>query len=220
MTRIKICGLFRDCDIDYVNEACPDYVGFIVNFPQSHRSIDIQCAARLRRRLAPGIRAAGVFVDRPAQEVIRAAQEIGLDAVQLHGSEDGDDIRAVRAKTGLPVWKAFRIRSEEDLAAARISPADRILLDNGYGTGSAFDWSLVGSFCRPYILAGGLTPESIPQAVRILHPEMVDLSSGVETDRVKDREKILAAVRAVRQGSAQAAGDAIGRMSTAGTQTE
>lgn len=199
MTQIKICGLTREADIDYVNEARPDYIGFILNFPKSRRNLSPEQAAALKSRLSPEIRAVGVFVDRPAEEIIRAAETVGLDVIQLHGHEDDAYIAALRERTNLPVWKAFRVRSAADLSAAERSSADEILLDNGYGTGEAFDWSLAGGFNRPFLLAGGLTPERIPQAIRALHPKLMDISSGVETDGVKDRDKILAAVRAARR---------------------
>lgn len=198
MTGIKICGLFRNCDIDYVNEAGPDYAGFIINYPRSHRSVTPERAAELRRRLRPQIRAVGVFVDRPLSEVVTAAEEIPLDVIQLHGSEDNDYICALREETGLPVWKAFRIRERKDLAAAKISCADTVLLDNGTGTGQSFDWSCLADMERSFILAGGLTPERIPDAAAIPGVRVLDISSGVETDRVKDREKILRAVKAAR----------------------
>ena len=201
MTKIKICGLYRDADIGYVNEAGPDYAGFILHFPKSHRNLLPEQAAVLRRDLDPGIRAVGVFVDQPPETVIRAAEDLQLDVIQLHGSEDDGYIDALRAKTGRAVWKAFRIRTAKDLLAAESCPADQVLLDNGYGTGKAFDWSLASGFHRPFLLAGGLTPENIPAAIRQMHPLLVDVSSGVETDRIKDREKILAAVRAVRADS-------------------
>ncbi|MBR6091025.1 MAG: phosphoribosylanthranilate isomerase [Anaerolineaceae bacterium] len=196
MTQIKICGLFRDCDTAYVNEAKPDYAGFILNFPKSHRNLSIERAAELRKQLTPEIKAVGVFVDQPAETVIQAAQIVPLDVIQLHGHEDNEFIAAVREQTHLPVWKAFKIRSSADLSAAAESAADEVLLDNGYGTGNVFDWSCAADFSRPFILAGGLTPENIPEAVRTLHPKLLDISSGVETEKVKDREKILAAVRA------------------------
>ncbi len=199
MTGIKICGLFRDCDVDYVNEAGPDFAGFILLFPKSHRNLSPEQAAKLRARLAPEIRAVGVFVDQPTETVVRAAETIGLDVIQLHGSEDDETISALREKTGLEIWKAFRIRSAADLAMAEKCTADEILLDNGYGTGAAFDWSLAADFTRPFLLAGGLTPENIPEAVRTMRPKLVDISSGVETEKRKDREKIIAAVRAARQ---------------------
>ena len=198
--KIKVCGLYREQDIDFVNEARPDYIGFILDYPKSHRSIGPERAGLLKKRLLPGIRAVGVFVDQPMEDICRAAEEIGLDVIQLHGHEDNVYIAAVRERTRLPVWKAFKIRTEEDLAAAESCAADEILLDNGYGTGTVFDWSLLEGFGRTFILAGGLTPESIPEAMRRLSPKIIDISSGVETDKVKDREKILAAVRAVRGG--------------------
>lgn len=201
MTRIKICGLFREQDIAFARDAAPDYVGFILNFPASHRNLSPERAAELRAGLPPGIRTVGVFVDRPLDEVAAAAARIRLDAVQLHGREDDAYIDALRAAAALPVWKAFRVRSEEDLAAAADSAADEILLDNGYGTGEAFDWRLADGFRRPFILAGGLTPEMIPGAVAALRPKTIDISSGVETERIKDRNKMIAAVRAARQAS-------------------
>ena len=196
MTKIKICGLSRECDIDYVNRAQPDHIGFILRYPQSRRNVSAARASQLRAKLDPSIRAVGVFVDQPLEAVVQDAKEIGLDAVQLHGQEDGAYIRALREQTGLPVWKAFRIESKEDLAAARASAADVILLDSGCGTGKAFDWGLLAGFDRPCFLAGGLTPETIPAALRQFAPMGVDLSSGVETGGFKDEQKIIAAVRA------------------------
>ncbi len=196
MTMIKVCGLVRDRDVDYVNEAGPDYAGFILNCPKSRRSLSPEQAKALRKRLRPGIKAVGVFVNGSVQAVCRAAELIGLDVIQLHGQEDGDYIAALRELWKGPVWKAFRVRSSKDLSRAEASGADEILLDNGYGTGEAFDWSLAAGFRRPFLLAGGLTPENIPQAVRTLRPKLLDISSGVETEGVKDRDKIRAAVLA------------------------
>ena len=216
MSGIKICGLFRACDIDYVNEAKPDYAGFILHFPKSHRNVEPAVAAEMRRRLQPGIRAVGVFVDQSEETVIASAERIGLDAVQLHGHEDDRYIKSLRSLLQRPVWKAFKVRSEADLMEAEKSSADEILLDNGYGTGNVFDWTILSGLSRPYILAGGLTPELITKVVmisedgafskadmnskvgRIPLPKLFDISSGVETDKIKDRDKILAAVRAAR----------------------
>ena len=196
MTKIKICGLSRERDIDAVNDAGADYAGFILLFPRSHRNIGEERAALLRERLLPGIRAVCVFADRPPEDVIRAARRVRPDVIQLHGGEDDAYIRLIRERTGAEIWKAFRVRSEEDLAAAERSGADLVLLDNGYGTGQTFDWRKARGFARPFALAGGLTPENIPDAAELLAPEIVDLSSGVETERVKDPDRILAAVRA------------------------
>lgn len=200
--KIKICGLSRECDIDYVNEAKPDYIGFILNYPKSRRNITAEKAALLRRKLLPEICCVGVFVDQPQETVCEAASRIGLDVIQLHGSEDDAYIADLQKKTGLPVWKAFRIRRKEELQAAYECPADEILLDGGYGAGEAFDWTLLKGFPRPFILAGGLTPGNIPEAVSLLSPSAVDLSSGVETDGWKDKAKIMAAVLAARHEEA------------------
>lgn len=204
MTQIKICGLFRGCDIDYVNEAKPDYIGFILNFPKSHRNVSPEQAAELKNRLLPGIKAVGVFVDQPAEFVLSAAEQIGLDVIQLHGHEDDSYILKLREKTDLPIWKAFKIRSAEDLSAAETCAADEVILDNGYGTGTVFDWTCAADFPRRFILAGGLTPENIPEAIRTLRPAVLDISSGVETDKVKDRDRILSAVRAAKTSAEKA----------------
>ena len=196
MTKIKICGLSRECDIDYVNQAQPDYAGFILRYPKSRRNVRAAQAAALRAGLKPGIRAVGVFVDQPLETVLQDAEATGLDVIQLHGQENDAYIRALREQTGLPIWKAFRVVTEEDLTAARASAADLILLDSGCGTGKPFDWALLAGFDRPYFLAGGLTPETIPEALRRLSPLGVDLSSGVETGGCKDEQKISAAVHA------------------------
>ncbi len=198
MTAIKICGLFRTCDIEYANEARPDWAGFIIDFPESHRNLDPAQAGQLRRMLDESIKAAGVFVDQPLEKTAASAKAIGLDVIQLHGSEDDAYIRELKKKTGLTVWKAFKVMTAGDLEAAQASAADMVLLDNGYGTGRTFDWTVADGFKRPFILAGGLTPENIPEAVKKMRPAAVDISSGVETDRLKDREKMISAVDAVR----------------------
>ena len=198
MAKIKICGLFRECDITAVNEAQPDYAGFIIDFPKSHRNVTPGEAAALRKLLAPGIKAVGVFVNRPAEAVAEAAKLIGLDIIQRHVDEDEAYIEKVRDLSKKPVWKAFKIRNGADIKAAALSSADEVLLDNGYGTGEAFDWSAVGDFKRPFILAGGLNALNIKEAIGTLAPDIVDVSSGVETDKLKDAEKIRLCVDEVR----------------------
>ena len=193
MTKIKICGLYRPCDIEYVNAAGVDFAGFILRFPKSHRNLASERAAELRRMLAPGIQAVGVFVDQPIELVLAGAALIGLDVIQLHGSEDDEYIARLREKFHGKIWKAF-------IQEARECAADEILLDSGYGSGKTFDWSLIDGN-RRFILAGGLTPENLTKAIETLRPWCVDLSSGVETDKVKDRDKIFAAVAAVRKGT-------------------
>ena len=200
MTRIKICGLSRPCDVAFVNEARPDWCGFIIDFPRSHRSVTPREALALRRQLAPGIVPVGVTVDQPVEAVAALLRSGAVDVAQLHGTEGESYLAALRTLApGHPLWKAFTLRTPDDLSAALASGADMILLDSGKGTGQTFDWSLLRGVARPFLLAGGLTPENIPRAVRAVHPWGVDLSSGVETDRRKDRDKILAAVAAARK---------------------
>ena len=200
MTRIKICGLSRPCDVAFVNEARPDWCGFIIDFPRSHRSVTPRQALALRRQLAPGIVPVGVTVDQPVEAVAELLKSGVVDVAQLHGTEDESYLAALRALApGHPLWKAFTLRTPADLSAVLASSADMILLDSGKGTGHTFDWSLLRGVARPFLLAGGLTPENIPRAVREVRPYGVDLSSGVETDRRKDRDKTLAAVAAARK---------------------
>ena len=200
MTKVKICGLFRPCDIDYVNAARPDWCGFIVNFPRSRRNRTPDQVRTLRERLDPAVVPVGVFVDRPAEEAAGLLNDGTISAAQLHGQEDEDYVAALRALApGKEIWKAFQISPPADLQRAAAFPADRVLLDSGQGSGRAFDWSLLGDFPRPYLLAGGLIPGNLRDAIRALRPFGVDLSSGVETDGLKDFEKIRAAVAAARE---------------------
>ena len=197
MTRIKLCGLSRLQDIETANTLLPEYIGFVFA-PKSRRYVTRQHAAELKKHLAPGIRAAGVFVDEPPENVAKIVKRGVIDLVQLHGSEDETYLRRLRELTAAPLIQAFRIRSGKDLAAAERSTADYVLLDAGAGDGKVFDWSLLENFRRPYFLAGGLDPENAGQAVRMLHPFAVDVSSGIETGGVKDPEKLKAFVGAVR----------------------
>jgi len=199
MTKIKICGLTRVQDILFVNEAMPDYAGFILHFPRSRRNLSPADAAALRRLLAPGIQTAGVFVDQPAEYVLAAAEQIGLNVIQLHGQEDETYIRKLRSFTDVPVIKAFQVGSREDIKRAEDSSADYVLLDSGTGSGQLFDWKLLTHIQRPYFLAGGLTPENVGEAIKLLHPFAVDVSSGIETEGAKDYEKMAAFAAAVRK---------------------
>ena len=199
--KIKLCGMFRDCDINYANEAKPDYVGFILDFPKSHRNIDAETARRLRSRLDTGIKAVGVFVNSPETTCAEYSNCGIIDVIQLHGDEDADFIRRLRELTSAPIIKAAKIRTPEDIGRVQALGADYVLLDNGTGTGEMFDHSLLdgAEIRQPFFLAGGLTPENLRQAAESVRPYCVDLSSGVETDRLKDREKMLEAVRVIRE---------------------
>ena len=220
-TGIKICGMRRIEDIEAANACRPDYIGFILS-PGFRRSVTPEAAERLARRLAPGILKVGVFVNESVEKVVEAAGF--LDLIQLHGSEDNAYIRDLRGRLattndprgraattndprGRLLIQAFRIRSADDLKRAMESEADYLLLDNGTGTGEAFDWSLIsdaevlmcGEAAKPWILAGGLGPDNVAEAVRRFKPFAVDLSSGAETDGWKDPEKMARCVQAVRE---------------------
>lgn len=198
MTRIKLCGLSRPCDVDAVNVLRPEYVGFVF-WEKSRRYVAPELAASLRKNLAGGIQAVGVFVDE-CPERIAALVRLGvIDVVQLHGHEDNAYISRLRTLTNTPIIQAFRVSSPRDLAAARESTADFVMLDSGKGTGTLFDWSIVHDFTRPFFLAGGLTPENVAAAIHEINPFAVDVSSGIETQGVKDKAKMTAFVASVRK---------------------
>ena len=199
MTKIKICGLSRPCDIEYVSEAKPDFCGFIINVPKSKRNVSPDTVRQLVKNLSPDVKPVGVFVNAPMDEIAALTEDGTLAYVQLHGKEDEAYIAALREKIHVPIIQAFKVTCPEDVAHAQQSSADYILLDNGSGgTGKTFDWSHLRDITRPYILAGGLGPDNLGLAVSQLAPWGVDLSSGVETDSFKDKNKVLAAVQAVR----------------------
>lgn len=197
--KIKLCGMFRECDIDYANEAKPDYIGFIVMFPKSHRNIDLETALRLKSRLDSKIRSVAVSVDAPLEKFAELALSGAADILQCHGNEDAEYIAKLRESTGVPIFKAVKVTSAEDVQKADNSGADFLLLDSGTGSGKIFDHSLIPTNIKtPFFLAGGLTPENAAQAARQVKPFGVDMSSGIETDKLKDRAKMLAAVSAIR----------------------
>jgi phosphoribosylanthranilate isomerase len=132
-----------------------------------------------------------VFVDEEPQTVARLLNNGVIDIAQLHGAEAEDYIRELRKLIGnKPVIKAFRIASKEDVRAANESTADLVLADAGAGEGKTFDWSLLSEMKRPYLLAGGLGPENVEEAIQEIRPYGVDVSSGIETDGIKDPEKM------------------------------
>lgn len=199
MTKIKICGLSRPCDIESVNEAKPDFCGFIINVPKSKRNVSPDTVRQLVKNLSPDVKPVGVFVNAPMDEIAALTEDGTLAYVQLHGKEDESYIAALRERIHVPIIQAFKVSCPEDVAHAQQSSADYILLDNGSGgTGKTFDWSHLRDIIQHYILAGGLGPDNLGLAVSQLAPWGVDLSSGVETDGFKDKNKVLAAVKAVR----------------------
>lgn len=199
-TKIKICGLKRPEDITYVNEAKPDYCGFIIEFPKSSRNVTGDQVRTLTANLHPDIIPVGVFVNDSPERVEELLLDGTIQIAQLHGQEDEDYIRRIQRNTRHQVIKAFSVKTTQDIELALQSPADYILLDQGSGgTGKTFDWSLIPEITRPFFLAGGLGPDNLEQAVRTIRPYAVDLSSSVETDCVKDRSKIMEAVNLVHK---------------------
>ncbi len=189
--KVKICGLKRQEDVAYVNRYQPDYVGFILNFPKSHRHISYELLQQLSPQVDSSIKKVGVFVDEQTDKMVELVEKGQLDIIQLHGQQDEAFIQQIRSLTSCPIWQAFSIRTAADLERAEASSADGLILDHaGGGSGQTFDWSLIQNFSRPYFLAGGMNAETIPQALKQLKPEGIDLSSGVETQGLKDPEKI------------------------------
>lgn len=181
------------------NQLRPDFIGFVFA-KKSKRYAPPELAKSLKAQLLPGIQAVGVFVNEPVESVAALLENETIDIAQLHGKEDENYIASLRVRTKKPILQAFRIDTREDVLAANRSSADFVLLDSGNGgTGTAFDWGLLGDMDRPYFLAGGLNPETVGPAVKALHPYAVDVSSGIETDGLKDPNKMAAFVAAVRK---------------------
>lgn len=196
--RIKLCGLTRPCDMEAVNELRPDYIGFVFT-KKSSRYVSPEQAAGLRKLLCPGISAVGVFVNEEIGRIAALLAAGVIDIVQLHGAEDESYISRLREHRDCPVIKAFRVDGEEDIEKARASTADYVLLDAGNGgTGTAFDRKLLVRMDRPYFLAGGLEADTVGELVKRWRPYGVDVSSGIETEGVKDAEKMQRFVEAVR----------------------
>ena len=194
MTKIKFCGLKTLDDISFANELFPEYVGFIFA-PKSKRYIAPAQAAKLRAALDKKILAVGVFVNENISIVAELLNAGIIDAAQLHGDEDNNYIQTLRGTKKI-IIKAFQ---SDNIAAAQRSRADFVLIDAGAGDGKTFDWNLVKNLRREYFLAGGLTPENVGDAIKILNPYAVDVSSGIETDGKKDFSKMAAFVKAVRK---------------------
>ncbi len=197
MTEIKLCGLKRPQDIEYVNELVPEYIGFVFA-KGSRRYVSPKEAAGLRKNLNTGIIPVGVFADENKEIVADLVNRHIIDIVQLHGNEDDEYISSLRNISDCKIIKALRIMGRDDIIAANKSTADYVLLDSGGGSGEAFDWSLIQEIQRSYFLAGGLNPSNVERAITELQPFAVDASSSLETDGFKDKDKMAAFVNAVR----------------------
>ena len=197
---IKFCGIRREEDIEAVNETHPDLAGFII-VKDRRRYISPEKVCELRQKLDPSIKVVGVFVDEDIEVVAKLLHDGIIDIAQLHGNESEDYIKDLKSRTGAQIIKAIGIRSSEDVERAERSPADLVIVDSpGGGTGNTFDWELLKKIRRPYILAGGINAENIKEAVETLHPYGVDVSSGIETDGYKDKEKMKAFMALIKKG--------------------
>lgn len=197
MTKIKLCGILRIDDIEIVNKLKPEYIGFV--FAKKSRRYIAPCeAAGLKEALSGDIKVVGVFVNETVEQVAALLNENIIDIAQLHGDEDEEYISRLRKLSGKQIIKAFRINKESDLADIEGCSADYILLDSGAGSGECFEWGWLKDIKRPFFLAGGLDTGNVNKALNEIQPFAVDVSSGIETGGVKDKEKMTAFVTAVR----------------------
>lgn len=215
--KVKMCGISKVETIPAVVEAKPDYMGLV--FASSKRQVTVDQAKTLveelhkqyTKRYNNGaeqsnddeIKTVGVFVNETLENLVSIAKEANLDAVQLHGDEDEAFIQSLKERTNVEVWKAVQIRSAADAEAWIDSSADMLLFDAYHkdergGTGEVFDWSCLDVFERPFMLAGGIDSTNVARAIRTVRPYGIDISSGIETDGVKDDEKIKAFTNIVR----------------------
>ena len=198
--KLKFCGLTRKQDILAANAARPDYVGFV--FADSRRRVSEEQAARLRAQLAPGIQAVGVFVNDEPERIAALVNAGVIDLVQLHGGENRAYLDRLRGMTGAQVLYAVRVGAYADIERVKDYPVEFLLLDASIkgvcgGSGHTFDWSLIGAVEKPYFLAGGLNESNLPLALRT-GAYALDLSSGIETDSVKDETKMRRVAALVR----------------------
>lgn len=208
--RVKICGLRTQADVAAVAAAGVAYAGFVF-FPKSPRHLTIAAARDLALAAPVGLAKVALTVDADDAALDAIIEAVPLDMLQLHGHESPDRVAEVRARYGLPVMKAVGVADEGDLAAIfdYSTVADQLLIDakpprNAAlpgGNGLAFDWRLVAQrrWLRPWMLAGGLTPENVAEAVRLTNARQVDVSSGVESSPgVKDAARIAGFVAAAQ----------------------
>ena len=214
--KVKMCGISKVETIPAVVEAKPDYMGLV--FAPSKRQVTVDQAKTLVEELHRGyaqkygsdtehdkndtIKTVGVFVNETVDNLITIANEANLDAVQLHGDEDEAFIQSLKERTNVEVWKAIQIRTAADTEKWIDSSADMLLFDAYHkdergGTGEVFDWSSLDAFERPFMLAGGIDSTNVARAIRTVRPYGIDISSGIETNGVKDDEKITAFTKIV-----------------------
>ena len=193
MAKLKICGLKRVEDIDYVNELKVDYIGFILSDGYK-RSIDFKTAQSLKNRLSKDIKAIGVFVDEDKKYIDYYIKNNIIDIVQLHGNEEPEFCKGF----DVPVIKCF---NPDTFSKVDEYDTDYFLFDSGAGTGKEFDWSILPECEKPFFLAGGLNEDNICDAMEKVQPYGVDFSSSVETDGFKDENKIKRIVETIRNNT-------------------
>ena len=221
--KVKMCGISKVETIPAVVDAKPDYMGLV--FAPSKRQVTVDQAKTLVEELHKQyanrynrdaeqcsnqtlihqefIKTVGIFVNETLDNLVTIATEVNLDAVQLHGDEDEAFIQSLKERTNVEVWKAVQIRSAADAEAWIDSSADMLLFDAYHkdergGMGEVFDWSSLDEFERPFMLAGGIDSTNVARAIRTVRPYGIDISSGIETEGVKDDEKIKAFTNIVR----------------------
>jgi phosphoribosylanthranilate isomerase len=211
LIRTKFCGLSRPEDVTAAADAGAAYVGFVF-FPKSPRNVVIGQAAALAVTVPAGIAKVALVVNSSDAELDEIVESVPLDMLQLHGSETVERVREVRARYGLPVMKAIGVADADDLPAldAYAMAADQLLIDAKPpknadlpgGNGLSFDWRLIAgkSWPVPWMLAGGLTPDNVAEAVEMTGARQLDVSSGVEASAgVKDRALMAAFVEAANR---------------------
>ena len=208
--RVKICGLKEPAHVSAAVAAGATYLGFNF-FPRSPRYVDVGAARHLMLAVPAGVAKVVLVVDPSNEDLDRIVAGTPADVIQLHGKEDPGRVAEIKARYGLPVMKVVGVGGREDLAAIEPyqSVADQILIDAKApkgavlpgGNGVAFDWTLLLGrvWRRPWMLAGGLTPENVAQAIRATNAQQVDVSSGVETaPGVKDEALVRAFIAAAK----------------------
>lgn len=201
--KVKMCGISKVETIPAVVEAKPDYMGLV--FAPSKRQVTVEQGKTLVDELHKHyeIKTVGVFVNETVENLLKIAEEVKLDVIQLHGDEDESFIQTLKEQSNVEVWKAVQVRSAADAEKWIDSSADMLLFDAYHkdergGTGEVFDWSSLDEFERPFMLAGGIDSTNVARAIRTVRPYGIDISSGIETEGVKDDEKIKAFTNIVR----------------------
>ena len=208
--KIKMCGISKVETIPAIIDAKPDYMGLV--FAPSKRQVTVEQAKTLVEELhkqytvrynSETIKTVGVFVNETVENLLKIAEEVKLDVIQLHGDEDESFIQILKEQSNVEVWKAVQVRSAADAEKWIDSSADMLLFDAYHkdergGTGEVFDWSSLDEFERPFMLAGGIDSTNVARAIRTVRPYGIDISSGIETEGVKDNEKMKAFTNIVR----------------------